>query len=135
MKWFTLEELTRSGTAVKYGINNAPNEEQKANLIRLVDAILDPLREEYGKPIFVNSGFRSKSLNDKVGGVDNSHHLCENGYAAADITTGTKKGNRILFGLCQALNLPFCQLIDENRFSWLHVSYNPNDIRKQILHL
>lgn len=135
MKWFTLDELTKSETAKKYGINNTPNEEQIKLLEEFVDVILDPLRDEYGEAIFVNSGFRSNWLNKILGGVDNSHHKCENGYVACDITTGTKLGNRILFGLCIALNLPFCQLIDENRFSWIHISYNKNDIRKQVLHL
>ena len=135
MKWFTIEELTKSETAKKYKIDNTPNQQQLSNLVKLVNVILDPLREEFGKCIWVNSGFRSKLLNEKVGGVDDSHHRCENGYAAVDITSGTKTGNRILFGLCQAMDLPFCQLIDEDRFSWLHISYNPNDVRKQVLHL
>lgn len=135
MKWFTIEELTRSATAEKYKIKNIPSEEQKALIEDMVDCILDPLREEFGDEIFVNSGFRCDRLNRKVGGVGNSHHKCENGYAAVDITSGTKEGNRKIFGLCLALDLPFCQLIDENRFSWIHISYNKNDVKKQVLHL
>lgn len=135
MKWFTFEELTRSNKATRLKIKNVPTQEQLGLLEELVDVILDPLREEYGDEIFVNSGFRSERLNKAVGGVENSHHKCENGYAAVDITTGTKEGNRKLFGLCMALDLPFCQLIDENRFDWIHVSYNKNDVKKQVLHL
>lgn len=135
MKWFTIEELTRSGTAEKFGIDNTPSSEQINLIVNFVDVILDPLREEFGSAIFVNSGFRCDKLNNAVGGVNTSHHRYKNGYAAADITSGTKSGNRKLFALAQILNLPFCQLIDENRFDWIHISYNPNDIRKQILHL
>ena len=135
MKWFTIEELTESATATKYNIKNEPNERQKELLEEFVNVILDPIREEYGKPVFVNSGFRCDELNKKVCGAKNSHHKCENGYVAADITTGTKSGNRMLFGICLALKLPFCQLIDESCFSWIHVSYNINDVRKQVLHL
>lgn len=135
MKWFTIEELTRSGTAEKFGIDNTPSSEQINLIVNFVDVILDPLREEFGSAIFVNSGFRCDKLNNAVGGVNTSHHRYENGYAAADITSCTKSGNRKLFALAQILNLPFCQLIDENRFDWIHISYNPNDIRKQVLHL
>ena len=135
MKWFTIEELTESATATKYKIKNEPNEQQKELIEEFINIILDPIRDEYGKPIFVNSGFRCDELNKKVGGAKNSHHKCEDGYVAADITSGTKNGNRILFGICLALNIPYCQLIDESCFSWIHISYNKDDIRKQVLHL
>lgn len=135
MKWFTIEEFTKSATATKYKIINEPNETQKELLEEFVNVILDPIREEYGKAVFVNSGFRCKKLNKIVGGVANSHHCCENGYVAADITTGSVADNRLIFGIAMALDLPFCQLIDENRFEWIHISYNKDDIRKQVLHL
>lgn len=131
LKYFTINELIRSSKARQHNIDNKPNEEQEKNLHALVRNVLDPLREAYGKPIYVNSGFRSEELNELVGGVKNSHHLCNNGYAAADISTRTKKGNRRLFELAQELDLPFCQLIDEKKASWIHISYNPDDIRKQ----
>ena len=51
MKYFTIKELSKSSTATKLGINNTPNSEIVSNLEKLVDSILDPLREEYGKPI------------------------------------------------------------------------------------
>lgn len=135
MKWFTVEELTKSDTAKKHKIKNQPNEEQNALLEEFIDVILDPIREEYGNAIYVNSGFRCKKLNKLVGGVVNSHHCCEDGYVAADITAGSVANNRLLFGIAIALDLPFCQLIDESRFKWIHISYNKEDIRKQVLHL
>lgn len=58
MKYFTIAELCRSNTADRLGINNKCNQEHVANLTALVDNVLDPLREAYGKPITVNSGYR-----------------------------------------------------------------------------
>ena len=54
---------------------------------------------------------------------------------AADITGGSKEENKKLFDLIQKLNLPFRQLIDEKNFSWVHVSYNPADIKRQVIRL
>lgn len=133
-KYFTVEELTYSNTAKKCNIDNTPTERQKISLRLLILEVLDPLREAYGKPIFVNGGFRSEELNDKVGGVKNSHHRCQNGYAAADIDTRMGKNENVkLFNLIKALDLPFCQLILEKGGEWVHVSYNPNDIRREVL--
>lgn len=132
MKYFTLEELIQSDTAKRKGINNTPNEIQKQNLILLIDNILDPLREAYGKPIKVNSGFRCEALNKAVGGVSTSDHL--KGFAS-DITGGSKEENKKIFEIARDLNLPFRQLIDERNYSWVHISYNKNDVKKQVLHL
>lgn len=131
MKYFTIKELHGSSIATQKGISNSPNSEITNNLEQLVDNILDPLREKYGKPIKINSGFRCPELNKVVGGSKTSQHL--NGLAA-DITAGTVSENRKLFDLIQQLDLPFDQLIDKRKFSWIHVSYSKNP-RKQILHL
>lgn len=131
MKYFTIKELCKSSTATLKRIDNTPNSEIVNNLEQLVDNILDPLREEYGKPIKVNSGYRSPVLNKVVGGSKTSQHMTG---LAADITTGSVMENRRLFALVQSLNLPFDQLIDENKFKWIHVSYSENP-RKQVLHL
>lgn len=131
MKYFTIEELCKSSTADDLGIKNTPDAVAIANMRELVENVLDPLREAWGGPITVNSGFRSKPLNIAVDGDTNSHHL----YGmAADITVGTKDKNRKLFVLVQQLGLPFTQLIDEYGYRWVHISYDPQDIRKQIVH-
>lgn len=135
MNYFSISELSKSSLAKRLGIDNTPPDEARINLIMLIDLILDPLREAYGSPIYVNSGYRCEELNVLCGGSKNSHHMCKVGYAAADITTRTKKGNKRLFELAQELNLPFCQLIDEKNFSWIHISYNPTDVRRQILRI
>ena len=132
-KYFTIEELCRSAKAKKLNIDNRPTEKQKVYMRLLILNILDPLREAYGKPINVTSGFRCEELNIAVDGSLNSHHKCKNGYAAVDIDTYDKDENIKLFNLAQELNLPFCQLILEKGGEWLHISYNANDIRKQVL--
>lgn len=133
MKYFTIEELTRSATATARGIDNAPTPEIKANLERLVQKVLDPLREIYGKPITVNSGYRCPELNKAVGGSKTSDHM--NGFSV-DITASSKKENAILFQIIKD-NFDFDQLIWEKGNSeypdWVHVSYNPNRLRKQVL--
>lgn len=133
MKYFTIEELTRSTTATARGINNTPTPEIKANLERLVEKVLDPLREKYGKPIIVNSGYRCPELNKAVGGSKTSDHM--NGFSV-DITASSKKENAILFQIIKD-NFDFDQLIWEKGNSeypdWVHVSYNPNRLRKQVL--
>lgn len=131
MKYFTIKELCKSSTATQKGINNTPNSEIVRNLEQLVDNILDPLREKFGEPIIVNSGYRSPALNKAVKGAANSQHVSGQ---AADITSGSKFGNKRMFILAQKLDLPFDQLIDEKNYSWIHVSYSPRN-RKQILHL
>lgn len=133
MKYFTINELCKSNTAKQYKINNIPSEEVEKNLILLVENVLDPLREAWGRPIIVNSGYRSAELNSKIGGAKNSQHLTG---CAVDIQTvsDSKEDNKKLFELVQSLKLPFDQLIDESNYSWIHVSYSDRH-RRQILHL
>lgn len=131
MKYFTLKELTRSATAEEKGIDNTPTPEVEKNLTLLVDNILDKLREIYGKPITINSGYRCPELNKAVGGSATSDHV--KGFAA-DITGGSKEENERLFNIIKH-NFHFSQLIDEKNFSWVHVSYNPNNLKNQTLKL
>ena len=131
MKYFTIKEMCSSSTSQAKGIDNTPTAETISNLTELINNVLDPLREMYGKPIRVSSGYRSEQLNRNVNGSKSSQHRLG---MAADITTGDVIENRKLFQLIQ-LNLPFDQLIDEKNFSWVHVSYNPKGNRKQILKL
>lgn len=131
MKFFTLRELTKSDTAIRKGIKNVPSKSEEANLIVLVENILDPLREAYGKPIIVTSGYRCEELNRLIGGSKTSQHRSGQ---AVDIRTiiDTPEENKKLYDLIIKLNLPFDQLIDEHNFDWVHVSYSPKH-RKQIL--
>ena len=125
-KNFTLAELTR--TSAPY--ENYPQVKERIALKQLVDNVLQPLRDLYGKPIKVNSGFRSPLVNKHVGSKsENSQHLKGE---AADITCGSREENIKLYNLIRD-NLPFDQLINEYDFSWVHVSYKVKGNRKQEL--
>ena len=132
MQHFTLTELCRSATARKFKINNQCSLEHTQNLILLTDNVLDPLRRAWGKPILVNSGYRSVRLNKLLNGARNSQHLKGE---AADITTGSKESNKKLFELIQELGLPFDQLIDERGYQWVHVSHRKTNNRGQVIRL
>lgn len=129
MKYFTIKELSHSDTAIAKGIDNYPTSEAISNLTKLVNNVLDPLREKYGKPIRVSSGYRSATLNRSVNGATSSQHRLGE---AADITTGSNEENRKLFEIIRK-ELPFDQLIDEQNFSWVHVSFREGCNRKQTL--
>lgn len=131
MKYFTIEEMTESSTATAKGIDNTPSKDIEAKLQKLIEAVLDLLREWYGKPIRVNSGYRCEALNEAIGGSKTSQHCLGE---AADITAGSKEENKKLFEYIKD-NLPFDQLINESDFSWIHVSYREGRLRKQVLAL
>lgn len=131
MKYFTITELSKSNTANKLNIDNTPTEDAVIKLTALVDNVLDPLREWYGKPIIVNSGYRSEALNKAINGSKTSQHMKGE---AADITAGSKAENKKLFDYIKD-NLEYDQLINESDYSWIHVSYKANGNRKQILSL
>lgn len=125
MKHFSVNELIETST----GLLNVPMQPEKNNLIKLVDSVLDPLREMYGGPIHINSGYRSPIVNKKIGGAATSQHVKGE---AADITAGSKIENKKLFNLI-ADNLKFDQLINEKDFTWIHVSYSATRNRGQKL--
>lgn len=132
MKYFTIAELCKSTTADRLGINNRCNQEHVVNLTALVNNVLDPLRERYGKPITVNSGFRCPALNKAVKGSATSQHMTGQ---AADIDTGDRQQNKLLFEYIRK-SLPFDQLIDESNFAWVHVSFRADGMnRNQVLKL
>lgn len=131
MKYFSIEEMTKSDTAKAKGIDNTPSQEVIDNLTKLIEAVLDPLREWFGKPITVNSGYRCEALNEAVGGSKTSDHVRGR---ATDIDTGSKEENKKLFDYIKD-NLEFDQLIDEKNLAWVHVSFRENNNRKQVLYL
>ena len=127
MKYFSIAELIRSETAAAQRIDNMPPAEVVANLTALIDEVLDRVRERWGRPIRVNSGYRSKAVNDAVGSKDTSQHRTGE---AADITTGSPTENAKLFALIKGMRaageIDFDQLIDEKGFSWVHISHKRN---------
>jgi zinc D-Ala-D-Ala carboxypeptidase len=73
-KNFTLEEMTKSETALRYDIDNTPNEQEISSMKLLAEKVLQPVRDHFGKGVKVNSGFRNQDVNQKVGGSRNSDH-------------------------------------------------------------
>lgn len=130
-KYFKLEELLVTNS----GKDNSPSWEAIINLSVLCEHVLDPLRIAFKRPIHINSGFRTLEINKAIGGAKNSEHMCLNGSAAADITAGDSTINKELFDLILSSGIPFNQCIDEKSYRWIHISFNTNKNRQQILHL
>lgn len=134
-KYTTLQEVIKSNTASVLQIQNIPNDEQIRNLKLLCTEIFDKVREHFGKPIAITSGFRSVELNKRIGGSKSSQHL---EGKALDIDGDLLGGvcNKDIF-LYIKNNCTFDQLIwefgSENAPDWVHVSYNKGVNRKQIL--
>jgi len=114
---FTLEELTRSEAADRNGWDNTPNEQETANLKRLAALLQQVKTAVGGKPVMINSGFRSKQVNDAVGSKDTSQHRLG---CAADIRVPGMKPREVVEA-CIAAGVPFDQIILEFD-SWTHVS-------------
>ena len=112
---FDLSEFLHSDTAERLGIDNAPDDAEIANLKRLCEEVLEPLRERIG-PIQITSGFRCIALNRAIGSRDSSHHI--DGRAADIKVKGL--GPKTICEAIAALELPAEQIIRES--SWTHVS-------------
>ena len=134
VSYFSISELTASATALREGIDNRPNKCAYHLLHVLVQQLLDPIREAWGEPIVVSSGYRCKELNTLIGGVKNSHHILG---CAADIIAGNRADHRKLFKMIQKMQqegrIKFTQLIWEGNGRWIHISYVPSDLRCQVI--
>ena len=131
---FTLSEMTKSDTALRLDMDNTPNAAQVENLKTLCEKVLQPVRDHFGRGVKVNSGFRHPQVNAAVGGSKTSDH-CK-GMAADIEIPGVANGD-----LAQWIvdNLEFRQVILEfytpgvPDSGWVHVSFNPEDNKKQVL--
>ena len=130
---FSLNELTKSDTAIRHDIDNTPSMQVIENLQDLVDNVLQPLREKFG-PIIVTSGYRSPAVNTKIGGSTTSDHCL--GYAADFEALGVD--NREL-ALYIRDHLKFKQLILEfyrdgvPDSGWVHCSFQKDANKCQVL--
>ena len=131
---FTLSEMTKSETALRFGMANDPSETEIGNLKALCENVLQPVRDHYGKGVKVNSGFRHPLVNAKVGGSATSDH-CKG--MAADIEIPGVANAELAEWIKD--NCEFRQLILEfytpgiPDSGWVHVSYNPDDNKKQVM--
>lgn len=136
-KHLSLAEISRSETAKRKGINNTPSGEHLENFKKLAENIFEPIREHFGVPIHISSGYRSKELNSAIGGSATSQHC--SGEAIDIDMDGSASGvtNAQVFNFIKD-NLQFDQLIwefgSESNPDWVHVSYETTGKqRKQIL--
>lgn len=134
MKYFTLQELTRSDTAESLGINNTPDAAVVGHLEELTERLLDPIREAFGRPIIVTSGYRCPELNKAVGGSPTSAHL--QGYAA-DLVPKDGNVQRFLeftYWWLLREGKPYDQLIAETNSKgarWVHIGlYSPQHTQR-----
>ena len=132
---FTLQELTKSSTAERKGINNNPNDDQITNLQKLCENILQPVRDHYASVVSVSSGFRSEELCVAIGSSVNSQHA--KGQAADFEIFGVPNAELAKWIID---NLDYDQLIlefhkvDEPNSGWIHCSYkSPSENRKSTL--
>ena len=134
-KNLALAEVMRSETAKRKGISNMPTPEHIENFKLLAEKVFQPIREHFGIPIILSSGYRSKALNTAVGGALSSQHCT--GEAIDIDMDGTTIKNADIFNFIKD-NLNFDQLIWEfgtnDNPDWVHVSYeSTGKQRKQIL--
>jgi len=122
---FTYEELTRSDTAVRLGVENTPNESEIENLKRLAALLQEVKKAVGGKAVMINSAYRSKPVNDAVGSKDTSQHRLG---CAADLRVPGMKPREVVEA-CIAAKVPFDQIILEFD-SWTHISV-PNTPQMQ----
>lgn len=134
-KNFSLNELTYSSIAKANKVDNVPDRWELVNLKKLCNEVLQPIRDKWDDSIFINSGFRNPIVNRLVKGSTSSQHLKGE---AADITTGSKEGNKKLFDLIVQMiehgEIKVGQLLDEKDYTWLHISL-PYSKTNQVLHL
>lgn len=137
MKYFTIKELCKSNTAKKLGIDNMPSKEIEKNIISLIDNCLDVIREAFGEPIKVNSGYRCPELNNAVNGSKTSAHV--KGMAADLDCSDNKKLWDTIIELNKRGIIEFRQLIwekgNDQSPAWVHIEYNPGNNKNQILRI
>lgn len=124
------EHITFSeATYTSKKLPNIPNEKELKAMQLVALFCFEPMRKFWGKPLKVNSFFRSKEVNKAVGGASTSQHLFGE---AIDLTTGSKEGNKKLYEWAKN-NIAYDQLINEYDYSWIHVSYRSGKNRMQVL--
>ena len=131
-KHLDIAEVIRSESAKREGIINMPTPEHYENLKVIAEKVFEPIREHFGVPILISSGYRSEALNVYIGGSRSSDH--SKGRALDLDMDGSSSGvtNKMIFEFIKD-NLEYDQLINEFDYAWVHVGYRLNENRKQTL--
>ena len=133
MKYFSIGEMTRSDTARRLGIDNTPSDEIKKNLTLFINTVLDPIREDWGSPIIVSSGYRCPELNKAVGGVKTSGHLY--GYCAdLQVKGDLRKFSNFVIEWMKEHQMKYDQIIWEKsgNVTWLHFCWIGKDGKQRM---
>ena len=133
----TLDELTKSQTAERKGINNNPNPKQIDNIKALAINILQPVRSHYDRPLIISSGFRCAQLCVEIGSSVNSQHVADDNAAAADFEIPGVDNKELASWISKncdfdQLILEFYDGVDPNS-GWVHCSAVKEASRKQLL--
>lgn len=130
-KNLSLSEVIKSNTAIRKGIDNNPTRKHLDSLEYIAVNVFQRIRDHFKKPIYISSGYRSEALNKAIGGSKTSQH---SKGEALDIDNDHRGSvsNKEIFDYIKD-NLDFDQLINEENYSWVHVSYKKSGNRKQVL--
>ena len=130
-KNFTLSEITKSNTAKRLGIDNAPNQEHLNNMQILIRDLIQPMRDDLG-PIRISSGYRSPVLNRAIGGSTKSQH-CKGQALDLQFWKEGEMCNKEIYDWVLKEGIEFDQMINEFDFAWIHISLKDKGNRKQVL--
>ena len=133
MKYFSIGEMIRSDTAKRLGIDNTPSDKIKNNLTLFINTILDPIREDWGSPIIVSSGYRCPELNKAVGGVKTSGHLY--GFCAdLQVKGDLRKFSNFVIEWMKEHQMKWDQIIWEKSggVTWLHFCWIGKDGKQRM---
>ena len=130
-KNFTLSEITKSNTAKRLGIENAPNKEHLKNMQVLIRDLIQPMRDALG-PIRISSGYRSPALNRAIGGSSKSQH-CKGQALDLQFWKEGEMCNQKIYDWVLKEGIEFDQMINEFDFAWIHISLKEKNNRKQVL--
>jgi len=131
---FSLKEFIKSDTATRKGLDNTPTPDVVANLQKLVDNVVQPIRNHYNKVITINSGYRSIEVNTSVGGSKTSDH-CKGMAADIEISgvTNSDLAQHIVdtYKFTQVILEFYTQGISDS--GWVHVSYDEDNLKCEVL--
>ena len=130
-KNFTLSEITKSNTAKRLGIDNAPNKEHLKNMQVLIRDLIQPMRDAIG-PIRISSGYRSPVLNRAIGGSTKSQH-CKGQALDLQFWEKGEMCNKKIYDWVLKEGIEFDQMINEFDYAWIHISLRPDGKNRKMV--